>query len=205
MKALVYNQEGKETGEIILPEAIFEVGMNADLVHQVANSYAANARQVSAHTKNRSEVRGGGRKPWRQKGTGRARHGSTRSPIWVGGGVSGGPRNDKNYSREIPRQMRQTALRMVLSEKAKQQRVVITEGWEGLEPKTKLVASLIKKLPVKKGSRLILYSNKQKNLYLAGRNIPKTTVGEARNVTVLDLLKHQYLLTSKEGVKELET
>src|ERR1700686_4428006 len=106
MKAAVYTKEGKESGELSLPKEIFEVPMNADLVHQVFISQTGNARQVSAHTQTRGEVRGGGRKPWRQKGTGRARHGSTRSPIWKGGGVSGGPRNDKNYTKEIPTKMR---------------------------------------------------------------------------------------------------
>src|SRR3989344_1586405 len=119
MKTAVYTKDGKEAGEITLPKEIFDVKMNADLVHQGFISQTGNARQVSAHTKNRSGVRGGGRKPWRQKGPGRARHGSTRSPIWKGGGVSGGPRNDKNYMKAVPTKMRRKALFMVLSEKAK--------------------------------------------------------------------------------------
>src|SRR4051812_34995124 len=127
MKVAVYNQEGKETGEFALPKELFEVEMNADLVHQILISHTANKRQVSAHTKNRGEVRGGGRKPWRQKGTGRARHGSTRSPIWKGGGVSGGPRNEKVYEREIPKKMKKKALFMVLSEKAKNNLVVVLD------------------------------------------------------------------------------
>src|SRR3989338_10372676 len=114
MKIPVYTQEGKEAGEVALPKDVFEVKMNADLVHQVMISYAANKRQVSAHTKNRGEVGGGGRKPWKQKGTGRARHGSSRSPIWVGGGVTHGPLAEKNYKRKISKKMRAQALFSVL-------------------------------------------------------------------------------------------
>src|SRR3989338_5905457 len=127
MKYPVYNQEGKEEGTTVLPKEIFDVKMNADLVHQVFISHTANQRQNSAHTKNRGEVRGGGRKPWRQKGTGRARHGSIRSPIWKGGGVSGGPRNEKNWEKEIPKKMRRSALFMVLSEKAKNNLVLVLD------------------------------------------------------------------------------
>src|SRR3989338_9034179 len=119
MKIDVYNEKGEVTGSTILPKEIFQVPMNADLVHQVLISQTANKRQISAHTKNRAEVRGGGRKPWRQKGTGRARVGSIRSPLWRGGGITFGPRTEKVYARDIPKKMRRKALLMVLSEKAK--------------------------------------------------------------------------------------
>ncbi len=210
MKVAVYNQEGKETGEMNLPKEIFEVPMNADLVHQVFISQKANQRQVSAHTKNRAEVRGGGRKPWRQKGTGRARHGSTRSPIWIGGGVSGGPRNEKVYEREIPKKMRRKALLMVLSEKAKKNLVLVVDKMEIDKPKTKVISDLIKKLPVKNHSRLIAYSDPStnsgqvNNVFLSARNIPKTGVTESRNLNVVDLLDYKYLLVSKDGIKEIE-
>src|SRR3989344_4136193 len=176
MKALVYNQEGKETGEMNLPKDIFEVPMNADLVHQVFISQRGNQRQVSAHTKNRAEVRGGGRKPWRQKGTGRARHGSTRSPIWIGGGVSGGPRNEKVYEREIPKKMKRKALLMVLSEKAKNNLVLVLDNMNIDTPKTKVMSDLIKRLPIKNQSRLIAYSEGKNNIFLSARNITKTGV-----------------------------
>ena len=101
METKIYNQKGKPAGKIALPEAVFGVPWNADLVHQVVNSLRSKARTPVAHTKNRGEVRGGGKKPWQQKGIGKARHGSIRSPIWVGGGVTHGPRNDKNYDRKV--------------------------------------------------------------------------------------------------------
>lgn len=204
MKVAVYNQEGKETGEVSLPKNIFEVAMNADLVHQILISHTANKRQVSAHTKNRGEVRGGGRKPWRQKGTGRARHGSTRSPIWKGGGVSGGPRNEKIYEREIPKKMKRKALFMVLSEKAKNNLLVVLDTMELKDTKTKAMAAMIKRLPASGSSRLIASNNEDKKTFLAARNIARTGVSEARNLNIVDLLNYKYLLISKEGIKQLE-
>src|SRR3989344_5888821 len=204
MKVDVYNEKGEVTGSTVLPKEIFQVPMNADLVHQVFISHTANQRQNSAHTKNRSEVRGGGRKPWRQKGTGRARHGSTRSPIWVGGGVSGGPRNEKNWEKDIPKKMKRKALFMVLSQKAKENLLVVLDALQIEKPKTKQMAGIIKKLPVKDGSRLVL-SHDGKNVFLSARNIAKTGVLEARNLNIVDLLNYKYVLTTKEGIKEIES
>src|SRR3989344_41712 len=192
MKVAVYDKNGKEVEQTTLPKEIFEVPMNADLVHQVLISQTANARQVSAHTTNRSEVRGGGRKPWRQKGTGRARHGSSRSPIWKGGGVSGGPRNDKNYERTIPQKMRQKALFMVLSQKVKNNLLVVLDDMNMEGAKTKAMAQMFKKLPVASASRLVAYNNGDKKVFLAARNIAKTGVSETRNLNVVDLLDYKY-------------
>jgi len=203
MKTQVYNQQGKKTGEMVLPKEIFQVPLNADLVHQVLISHTANKRQVSAHTKDRSEVRGGGRKPWRQKGTGRARHGSIRSPLWKGGGVTGGPRNDKVYEKDIPKKMRKKALFMVLSQKAKDNLLVVLDKLEMEKPKTKQMAQIIKKLPCGSGSRLVLIHD-GKNIFLAARNIVKTGVSEARNLNIVDLLNYKYVLVSKDGIKEIE-
>ena len=205
MKASVYTKEGKEAGEITLPKEIFEVPMNADLVHQVFISQTANARQVGAHTQTRGEVRGGGRKPWRQKGTGRARHGSSRSPIWKGGGVSGGPRNDKNYTKDVPAKMRRKALFMVLSEKVKNNLLVVMDSFETEKPKTKNMVLAIKNLPIKTSSRLVVSLNNDKKTFLAARNIAKTGVSEARNLNVVDLLNYKYVLISKDGIKDIES
>ena len=127
MKVSVYNQEGKEVGKVLLPKEIFEVKVNPDLVHQVVVCQMANRRQPIAHTKDRGEVRGGGRKPWSQKGTGRARHGSIRSPLWIGGGVTFGPRKEKIFKKKIPKKMRRKALFMVLSGKAKENLLLVLD------------------------------------------------------------------------------
>ena len=203
MKVDTYNQKGEVSGSAVLPKEIFQVPMNADLVHQVLISQRANKRQVSAHTKDRSEVRGGGRKPWMQKGTGRARVGSIRSPLWKGGGVTGGPRNEKVYEREIPKKMRRKALYMVLSQKVKNNLLVVLDKMEIKVPKTKEMAQIIEKLPAGKASRLVVSSD-NKNIFMAARNIKKTGVSEARNLNLVDLLNYKYLLISKDGIKEIE-
>jgi large subunit ribosomal protein L4 len=209
MKYPLYNQQGKEEGIITLPKEIFDIPLNVDLVHQVLVSQNANKRQVSAHTKDRSEVKGGGRKPWRQKGTGRARHGSTRSPLWKGGGVTFGPRNEKVYHRDIPKKMRKIAICMVLSEKARNKLLVVLDELKPFDnaqskPKTKIMAEIIRKLPIKNDSRLVLYKD-EKGIYLASRNIARTGVLEARNLNIANLMNYKYLLTTKEGIKEIES
>lgn len=204
MKFDVYNQKGEVVGGTNLPKDIFEVEFNSDLVHQVAVSLSANGRQISAHAKTRSEVRGGGKKPWRQKGTGRARHGSIRSPLWKGGGVTHGPRNDRIFEREIPKKMRRKALFMVLSQKAKDKKLVVLDNI-GLEKgKTKEVAGSLNKLPCKNEATLIALPNYDKKVFLAARNIKKTSIEEARNLNVLELLNYKYLLLTKESIKTIE-
>ncbi|MBU2539969.1 50S ribosomal protein L4 [Patescibacteria group bacterium] len=219
MNVKVLNQKGKEVGSALLPKEIFDVKMNSDLVHQVKVSQMSNHRQGSAHTKDRSEVRGGGKKPWRQKGTGRARSGSSRSPIWKGGGVTFGPRNDKNYKKEIPRKIRRKALLMVLSQKFRENLLVVLDELkleksqnENLrfstgQAKTKLtksMAEIIKKLPFQDKSCLIALPNYDKKIILAARNIPKVSTIEARNLNVLDLLNSKYLLMSKDTIKAIK-
>ena len=203
MKIAVYNQQGKESGEMTLPKEIFEVPMNADLVHQVLISQNANKRQVSAHTKDRSDVRGGGRKPWRQKGTGRARVGSIRSPLWRGGGVTGGPTNEKVYEKTVPAKMRKKAMFMVLSEKVKNNLLVVLDELKMEKPKTKEMSVMISKLPAKVASRLVVNSE-GKNIFMSARNIKKTGVTETRNLNVAELLNYKYVLITKDGIKELE-
>ena len=209
MKVAVYNQKGEKTEQTeTLPKEIFDVKFNADLVHQVAISLMANKRQISAHTKNRAEVRGGGRKPWRQKGTGRARVGSIRSPLWRGGGITFGPRTEKVYARDIPKKMRRKALLMVLSEKAKNDLVLVLDKFELNPPvggpKTKLAAKMLLKMPCGKKSCLIALPEYNKNIYLSARNIDKIKIEEARNLNVLDLLNSKYLLLTKDSIKTIE-
>jgi len=143
MKVSVYDQQGKEIGTTLLPKEIFDVKLNPDLVHQVATSQMANRRQVIAHTKDRGEVRGGGKKPWRQKGTGRARHGSIRSPLWKGGGVTFGPTKERNFKKIIPKKMKRKALFMVLSAKAKENLLIILDTLKLPLPKTKVISQIL--------------------------------------------------------------
>ena len=200
MKTPVYNQEGKETGQTLLPKEVFGLKISPDLIHQVAVSQMANRRQVLAHTKDREEVRGGGKKPWRQKGTGRARHGSRRSPIWKGGGVTFGPTKERVFEKKIPKKMRRKALLMVLSAKAKENLILILEKLDVKEPKTKLMEEIFKKLPVK-GSSLIALPKIDKNIILASNNLPGVSTTEIRNLNALDLLSFKYLILPKEGIK----
>ena len=151
MDAKVYNNKGEETSTIKLPEAVFNTKLNTDLIHQVVVAMEGNARTPVAHTKDRSEVRGGGRKPWQQKGTGRARHGSSRSPIWIGGGVTHGPRNEKDYSRKINKKMKVAALYSVLSEKMRQGEILFIDSMAMPESKTKMAKEFLKNISTVEG------------------------------------------------------
>ena len=146
VKLNIYNQNGEAKSEVKLSKDIFDVEMNPDLVHQVAVAQMGNERQVLAHTKGRAEVRGGGKKPWKQKGTGRARAGSSRSPIWIGGGVTFGPTKDRNFSKKINKKMRRKAMFMVLTEKVTSKNLVILEKLEITEFKTKVFDTIFKNL-----------------------------------------------------------
>lgn len=200
----VLDQEGKGVGEAKLPKEIFEVKMNPDLVHQVVLAQRANRRQVSAKTKTRAEVRGGGRKPWRQKGTGRARAGSIRSPIWRGGGVTFGPTVEKVFKKRIPKKMRRKALFMVLSAKAKENLLLVLDKLEIEKPKTKPMAGILNKLFLKKGTGLIILLRKDVNIIKAARNIPGADTIQARELNVLDLLSYKYVLMPREAIKVIK-
>ena len=203
MLVKTYDQTGKEVGQTRLPSEIFDVKINSDLVHQVVVSQTANKRTVIAHTKDRAQVRGGGKKPWRQKGTGRARHGSRRSPIWKGGGVTFGPTKERNFEKKINKKMRRKALLMVLSAKAKSNLLVVLEKLILEKPKTKLMAEVFKNLPMK-GSSLLILPGLEKDIIRAARNIPKTATVEARNLNALDLLSFKYLVMPKEAIKVIK-
>jgi large subunit ribosomal protein L4 len=204
MKIDVYNQKGEVAGNVTLPKEIFDVKFNADLVHQIAVSLSANKRQISAHTKNRGEVSGGGKKPWRQKGTGRARHGSIRSPLWKGGGVTHGPRVERVFEKDVPKKMRRKALFMVLSEKVRDNQLVILDKIELEKGKTKEMVESLRKLPCNNQATLITLPNYDKKIFLAARNIKKISIEDARNLNVLQLLNHKYLLLTKESIKTIK-
>ena len=203
MKAIVYNKEGKETGSILLPKEVFDVKMNSDLLHQVVVSQMSNRRQGSAHTKDRSEVSGGGRKPWRQKGTGRARVGSNRSPIWKGGGVTFGPRNEKIFKKEIPEKIRRKALFMVLTEKFKRDLLVFVDDLQLEKPKTAEMVKILTNIKCKENC-LIVYPEYDKKVILAARNLPDYSTVEARNLNVLEVMTYKHLLITKDAVKKIK-
>jgi large subunit ribosomal protein L4 len=203
----VYNQEGKEVGQTQLPAEVFGLPMNNDLVHQAVVAQMANSRQVLAHAKDRSEVSGGGKKPWRQKGTGRARHGSIRSPIWRGGGVTFGPTNNRNFSKKINKKMKRKALLMSLSGKAKDNEIIVLDELKIDEPKTKLAAKILDDLAkikkdVRKGA-LVLMAEKNENAIRAIRNIPKLETIGSKSLNIVDVLKYKYLIMTKDGIEKI--
>jgi len=182
------------------------------LVRQVYDGEMANKRRPWAHTKTRGEVSGGGRKPWRQKGTGRARHGSTRSPLWVGGGVAHGPRNERDYSVKINKKMRRGALLSVLSRKLKDKEVVILDEFKLARPKTKEIFNIFKNLRSgaeiykigEKGGRALISLPKTEEPKRAAKNLQYVSYIEPRNLNIMELLQNKYLVLDKSAVGELE-
>ena len=207
MEAKIYNQKGKATGTITLPEKVFAAKWRADLVHQVVEGMRSNTRAGTAHAKGRGEVRGGGRKPWRQKGTGRARHGSTRSPIWVGGVVTHGPLKEKNYKRKVSKKMRAQALFSVLSRKFKDREIIFVDSLSLPAIKTRAAVEIINNLSAVLGRGKILaalYARNEK-AEKSFRNLPRVEVSFVKNLNPVQALNHKYLLVEnpEESVKFL--
>ena len=206
MNAKVFTKEGKASGDVTLPESVFAAAWNPDLVHEVVVGMQANAREGNAHTKDRSEVRGGGKKPWRQKGTGRARHGSRRSPIWTGGGVTFGPRNEKDYSVKINKKVRAKALASVLSKKLTDEEVLFVDSLSMEAPKTKDAKAVVEALA--KGAKQESLATKRKNaalVVLADRNLAteksfrnfgNIQVAQAKDINPVDLLTYKYVVVA---------
>ena len=204
METSIYTKEGKQKGKITLPEEVFGLKWNADLVHQVIASLTTAKRIPYAHTKDRGEVRGGGKKPWQQKGTGRARHGSSRSPIWVGGGVAHGPRNDKNFDRKVNKKAKAKAIATILSAKYKDGEIIFIDSFSMSTPKTKDALLVIKNLGTIAGfekvsskrtnAAYIATTEKDKNVSKSFANIGKVLVSELRNINPIDLMKYKYLV-----------
>ena len=216
MEAKIYNQKGVEAGKISLPAKVFGAKWRADLVHQVVEGMRSNKRSGTADTKDRGEVRGGGKKPWKQKGTGRARHGSSRSPIWVGGGVTHGPLAEKNYKRKISKKMRAQALFSVLSKKMKDGEILFVDSLSMSEMKTKGALEVMKNLSKASGFKPLAGSKKPRVLTAlfarnekaekSFRNLPQLEIVFLKNLNPLDVLNHQYLLIEnpEESVGFLE-
>jgi len=202
-KALIYNQKGDQTGEVELSPALFEVEMNQSLLQQVVVAQQANSRLTLADTKTKGEVSGGGKKPWKQKGTGRARHGSIRSPLWKGGGVTFGPTTAVNYSKKVNKKVKRQALAMVLSEKAAEARVLIIDSLVYDKPATKSAASLMKKM--KLDNRLLLVLEKiEEQTMKSFRNIDGVNVIAANSLNVYDIMKSKNVIFTSEALKESE-
>lgn len=202
MKLDVLDQTGKKIDEVVLHPEIFEAPINASLVAQAIRVRMINARSGTAQAQTRAEVRGGGRKPWKQKGTGRARHGSTRSPIWKGGGVSHGPRAHKP-SADMPQSMRRAALFSALTDKVNQKQVVVVDGLSLEHPKTKLMAQIINSLPLGK-TVLVVMSAKDEQLERAGRNLSQLKMMTARVLHPYEILQYHTIVFLRGSLTTLE-
>lgn len=206
MEAKVYNTQGKETGSVKLSDAVFGLPFNASLLHDVVLAMRANARAGTAHTKDRSEVRGGGKKPWRQKGTGRARHGSRRSPIWTGGGITFGPRNERDFSVKLNKKVRRKALGVALSKKLADAELVFVDSLSFDAPKTKDALAVFKALSgIKeldrlmtkgKNAALVVLPGRDENVEKSFRNMNCTAVVAAKDVNPVDLLTYKYVVVA---------
>ncbi len=205
MQVNIYNLEGRETGEMLeLSDSVFGVKVNPELVHEAFVIQSGNQRQPWADVKKRGEVSGGGRKPWAQKGSGRARHGSIRSPIWKGGGVAFGPLTARNYKRKLNQKQRRQAVRMCLSGRAQEGALWVVKDFAFAEAKTKLFARLLAVLPAKQKSFLILTDGKDAAALKMTRNIPRVETMRAEDVNVIKLLSKPAIFTTVAGVKKLE-
>lgn len=224
MNVKVYNVSGEAVGERELPAAVFGVAAVTGVLQQAVVAQQANSRRAIAHTKTRGEVRGGGRKPWRQKGTGRARHGSIRSPIWIGGGITFGPRSDRNFRLKINRQVRRQALRMALSAKAADDAVVLVQDVKPVGQKAKAAFQLLTALKLRPSQSatgaaaagkaktgvvaalkpwprvLVVLPPKSDVPVLAFRNLRRVTTIAADSLNVVDVLAHQYLVLPLAGL-----
>lgn len=189
--------------DLNVKEDVFGLELNHDLVHQAYTTHASNLRDAIAHTKTKGDRAGSGKKPWKQKGTGRARVGQVRNPIWRKGGVAFGPRNDRNFSKKINKKMNQLAIKMVLSGKLADKEMVVLENYTLSAPKTKEMSKAMTNLKLK-GKVLMAFPKADKEKMLTSRNLPKVENIFVENLNVFDMLNNKYLVLSKEGVKYLE-
>jgi large subunit ribosomal protein L4 len=201
LKVDVLNIEGKKVGEIELADAVFGVEVNDVVVHSALVNYLANQRQGTSSTKTRAEVRGGGRKPWKQKGTGRARQGSIRSPQWIKGGIVFGPK-PRSYKYAIPKKMRQLALKSVLTSKLQENKLVVVDNIELQEIKTKEMIKVLNNLNLSK--TLIMLNDKNLNVQASTRNIANVKTTLVNTINVYDLLKYDSLVVTQDAIKKLE-
>jgi len=197
----LFNKEGQKVGDMELSESVFAVEINQDAVHQVVVAQLANKRQGNQSTLTRAEVSGGGIKPWRQKGTGRARQGSTRSPQWTHGGVVFAPK-PRDYRISTPRSMRKVAMKSVLTSKVVENEIIVLESLNFDAPKTKDVIKMLKALDVKKA--LIVVAESNENIYKSARNITGIDIIPVNNINIYDILKYEKFIITKEAVSKIE-
>jgi large subunit ribosomal protein L4 len=201
-KVAVYNTDGKQVGEIELKDEVFGVQVNEPLLHQAVQVYLANQRQGTQSAKTRAEISGGGRKPWRQKGTGRARQGSTRSPQWTGGGVVFAPK-PRDYSQKLPKKMRRLAMLSALSSKAANNEIMVLDSLLMDQPKTGFIARMLKNLNVDRKA-LIVVKGKDETIAKSARNIPGVKTAFAGTLNVYDILKYDTFVITRDAVEEVE-
>lgn len=200
MEVEVLDIKGEKTGEVNLPEEVFDVEERPDLVYEVYVATRANMRKGSASTKTRSEVRGGGRKPWRQKGTGRARHGTIRSPIWRGGGITFGPK-PRSYTKKIPKKMKRFALYSVISHRFRNDSLMVVDDIKLDEYKTRFVVNMLDDLQLNEGDTLIITDEYNPYLFKSVSNIPNANICDYKRVSTFDVVTHDNLLFTKKAIE----
>ncbi len=198
-----YNSSGNEIGDFELDEKLFNEEINESVIHQVVYSQLASYRKGTSSTKTRSEVNGGGRKPWRQKGTGRARHGSIRSPLWVGGGIVFGPK-PRSYNKKVSKKVKKLALRSILSDKVRNEELIIIDEFAFDKPKTKLAVNLLENLDMKDKKVLIILPGKDKNTFLSIRNIPGVKTLLVNHLNAYDLLDNEMIIIKEDALNKVE-
>lgn len=203
MTVKVYNQDGQEVGKVELNADVFGIKPNQDVVHQYITNYLMRQRQGNSSTKTRKDVRGGGKKPWRQKGTGRARSGTIRSPLWRGGGIVFGP-HPKDYDSKFPKRMKKLAIQSVLSDKAQSEKIKVIDQFSFDKPRTKSVINLFTKLDIAGKKCILLDEGRNQVMELSCRNIPKVKYRRAALANGYDLLHADVLLFTKSGLQKAE-
>ncbi len=202
-KTSIYNYQGQSVGQMELPDRLFAVTPDPALVHEAVIAQRANARQAIASTKTKGLVNGGGKKPWKQKGTGRARQGSIRSPQWKGGGVVFGPSSERNFSLKMNRKAKRKALSMVLTDKLTREKLIVLEAIAKEPVKTKTFATMIQKLPVDRTTLVVLGASDAVAVRMA-RNLPSVKVVTANSLNMLDLLTYRSVVFMKDAISALE-
>ena len=198
----IYNLQGDVVGEMDLIDDIFGVEINEDLIHRTVKMQLGNRRQGTQDVKTRGEVRGGGKKPWRQKGTGRARHGSSRSPLWVGGGVTFAPK-PRSYRTKLNKKMRRLAMKSALSSKLQNSRVIVVDDLNLDEAKTKVLVNALRKLEIDTGA-LLVSDESNRNLALASRNVPELKSTHVGTLNVYDILRYDFFVMSRAAAEKIQ-